>query len=242
MVENSTIVDMPLIDRRSTQLARLGGFQVQIGGGSSTAFATAGGRGGNANFYIDGGSVENVAMGVPTLYFDPPVDAVEEFNVASSNYEAELGRSGGGVFRMTTKSGTNEFHGSAYEFFRNNVLNANTYFAKSKPILRYNLFGGGVGGPIKRNKTHFFFNYEGKQQISATTQNLVIPTQAELSGNFTGSGVTVKNPSTGVAFANDTIPTSMLDPVGVKLWRSSIPRPTYPEAPRTSSPISRPRW
>jgi hypothetical protein len=162
VVENSTIVDMPLIDRRSTQLTRLNGFVVQIGGGSSTAFAVAGGRGGNANFYIDGGSVENVSMGTPTLYFDPPVDATQEFNVSVSNYAAELGRTGGGVFQMTTKSGTNEFHGSAYEFFRNNVLNANTFFAKSKPILRYNLFGGGLGGPVRKNKTHFFFNYEGK--------------------------------------------------------------------------------
>ncbi len=217
VVENSTIVDMPLIDRRSTQLTRLNGFVVQIGGGSSTTFAVAGGRGGNANFYIDGGSVENVSMGTPTLYFDPPVDAVVEFNVAVSSYAAELGRTGGGVFQMTTKSGTNEFHGSAYEFFRNDVLNANTFFAKTKPILRYNLFGGGVGGPIKKNKTHFFFNYEGKQQVSETTLNLVVPTQAQLSGNFAGTGIVIKNPATGVPFANDVIPSSLLDPVGVKL-------------------------
>ena len=217
VVENATIVDMPLIDRRSTQLTRLNGFVVQVGGGSSTAFAIAGGRGGNANYYIDGGSVENVAMGTPTLYFDPPVDATQEFNVSVSNYAAELGRTGGGVFQMTTKSGTNEFHGSAYEFFRNDVLNANTFFSKSKPILRYNLFGGGVGGPIKKNKTHFFFNYEGKQQISATTQNLVVPTPAELSGDFSAAGVVVKNPATGTPFPNDAIPASLLDPVGVKL-------------------------
>jgi hypothetical protein len=217
VVENSTIVDMPLIDRRSTQLTRQNGFIVQVGGGSSTSFAVAGGRGGNANFYIDGGSVENVAMGTPTLYFDPPVDAVVEFNVAVSNYAAELGRTGGGVFQYTTKSGTNAFHGSAYEFFRNNVLNSNTYFATSKPILRYNLFGGGVGGPVKRNKTFFFFNYEGKQQVSETTVNLAVPTQAELAGNFAGTGITVKNPATGTPFANDQIPGSLIDPVGAKL-------------------------
>jgi hypothetical protein len=234
VVENATIVDMPLIDRRSTQLTRLNGFVVQIGGGSSTAFAVAGGRGGNADFYIDGGSVENVSMGTPTLYFDPPVDATQEFNVAVSNYAAELGRTGGGVFQMTTKSGTNDFHGSAYEFFRNNVLNANTFFAKAKPILRYNLFGGGVGGPIKKNKTHFFFNYEGKQQISESTVNLTVPTPAELSGNFVGSGVTVKNPTTGVAFPNNVIPPSILDPVGVKLG-SFYPAPNVPGATSTGT-------
>jgi hypothetical protein len=217
VVENATIVDMPLIDRRSTQLTRLNGFIVQIGGGSSTNFAVAGGRGGNANFYIDGGSVENVSMGTPTLYFDPPVDAVVEFNVAVSNYAAELGRTGGGVFQYTTKSGTNEFHGSAYEFFRNNVLNANTFFATAKPILRYNLFGGGVGGPIKKNKLFFFFNYEGKQQVSESTVNLVVPTPAEVSGNFAGTNIVVKNPATGIAFPNDIIPSSLIDPVGANL-------------------------
>jgi hypothetical protein len=217
VVENATIVDMPLIDRRSTQLTRLNGFIVQIGGGSSTSFAVAGGRGGNANFYIDGGSVENVSMGTPTLYFDPPVDAMQEFNVAVSSYAAELGRTGGGVFQMTTKSGTNDFHGSAYEFFRNDALNANTFFAKAKPTLRYNLFGGGIGGPIKKNKTHFFFNYEGKQQVSENTVNLVVPTPAELGGNFAGTGIVVKNPATGIAFPNDVIPANLLDPVGLKL-------------------------
>jgi hypothetical protein len=150
IVENATIVDMPLIDRRSTQLARLNGFVVQVGGGSSTSFAVAGGRGGNANFYVGGGSVENVAMGT-TLGFDPPVEAMQEFNVAVSNYAAELGRTGGGVFRMTTKSGTNDFHGAVYEYFRNDVLNANTYFSAHKPILRYNLFGGGLDTELDRS-------------------------------------------------------------------------------------------
>jgi hypothetical protein len=234
VVTNATIVDMPLIDRRSTQLARLNGFVVQVGGGSSTTFSIAGGRGGNANFYVDGGSVENVAMGTPTLQFDPPVEAMQEFNVAVSNYAAELGRTGGGVFRMTTKSGTNEFHGAAYEYFRNDAIDANTFFAKHKPILRYNLFGGGLGGPVKRNKSFFFFNYEGAREISATTLNLTVPTLEELSGNFTGTGMTVKNPATGVPFTNDIIPKSMLDPVGVKL-ASFYPAPNIPGATSTGT-------
>jgi hypothetical protein len=184
VVTNETITNMPLIDRRSTQLTRLNGFVVQVGGGSSSTFAIAGGRGGNANFYVDGGSVENVAMGVPTLYFDPPVEAMQEFNITMSTYAAELGRSGGGVFQMSTKSGTNDFHGSAYEYFRNDALNLNTYFAAAKPILRYNLYGASFGGPIRKNKTHFFFNYEGKQQITATTVNLQVLSCPELFGRW----------------------------------------------------------
>jgi outer membrane receptor protein involved in Fe transport len=226
VVASETITDMPLIDRRATQLARLDGFVVQVGGGSSTSFAIAGGRGGNANFYIDGGAVENVAMGVPTLYFDPPVEAMQEFNVAMSNYAAELGRTGGGVFQMTTKSGTNQLHVSAYEYFRNNDLNLNTYFATSKPTLRYNLFGASIGGPIRKDKTFFFFNYEGKRQLTESTLNLLVPTPAELSGNFFADKFTVKNPATGVPFPNNIIPASLLDRVGLNLAQF-YPAPNY---------------
>ncbi len=113
VVDNRTIVDMPLIDRRAAQLARLSGFVVQNGNGSN--FTMAGGRGNNANWTIDGANAQNVLLGVQTLSFDPPIEALQEFNVSVSNYSAELGRSGGGVVQMTTKSGTNQFHGSAYE-------------------------------------------------------------------------------------------------------------------------------
>ncbi|MBV8844854.1 MAG: TonB-dependent receptor [Bryobacterales bacterium] len=226
VVTNDTIVNMPLIDRRSTQLTRLNGFVVQVGGGSSTAFAIAGGRGGNANFYVDGGSVENVAMGVPTLYFDPPVEAMQEFNVTMSTYAAELGRTGGGIFQMSTKSGTNQFHGSAYEYFRNDVLNLNTYFAASKPTLRYNLFGASFGGPIRKNKTHFFFNYEGKRQVTESTVNLLVPTPAELSGNFSSDKFVLKDPGTGLAFPGNIIPATRLDTVGLNLAKF-YPAPNY---------------
>lgn len=240
VVSNATIINMPLIDRRSTQLARLDGFVVQVGGGSSSNFAIAGGRGGNANFYIDGGAVENVAMGVPTLYFDPPVEAIQEFNVSLSNYAAELGRSGGGVFQMSTKSGTNQFHGSAYEYFRNDALNLNTYFATAKPILRYNLFGASLGGPIRRNKTQFFFNYEGKRQVTESTVNQLVPTPAELSGNFSADKFTVKDPITGTAFPNNIIPASRLDAVGRNLAQF-YPAPNFSGAGGTNFVANQPQ-
>ena len=216
VVTNETITDMPLIDRRSYQLTRLNGFIVQLNSGANATFAIAGGRGDNTNYYIDGGTVQNVGMGTPDLYFDPPVEAMQEFNVNESQYAAELGRSGGGVIQMTTKSGTNDFHGSAYEYFRNTDLDANTYFSKTLPILHYNLFGASIGGPIRKNKTWFFFNYEGRRQILATTQDLVVPTPAEIEGNFSGQK-TITNPFTGKPFPNNIIPASLLDPVGSKL-------------------------
>jgi len=215
-VENKTIIDMPLLDRRSSQLQRLSGFVVPNGTGSGATFAIAGGRGNNANYLIDGGEAQNLVLGVPTLMFDPPVESVQEFNVAISNYAAELGRTGGAVIQMTTKSGTNQFHGSLYEFFRNDALNTRSFFAKTVPELRYNLFGGSIGGPIIKNKTHFFFNYEGRRQNSATTGVYNVPTLAEETGDFAGDK-TVTNPYTGKPFAGNIVPATLLDPIGLKL-------------------------
>ncbi len=217
VVENKEIANMPLLDRRSSQLQRLSGFVVPNGSGSGATFAIAGGRGNNANYLIDGGTAQNLTLGVPTLSFDPPVESMQEFNVSISNYAAELGRTGGGVIQMTTKSGTNDYHGSAYEYFRNDVLNTRTFFAKTIPTLRYNLFGASVGGPIKRNKTQFFFNYEGRRQVASTTQVLNVPTLAEDAGNFSADKYVVKDPVTGQPFAGNIIPASRLDPVGSKL-------------------------
>jgi hypothetical protein len=230
VVENQTIVDMPLIDRRSAQLTRLSGFVVTNGAGASVTFAIAGGRGNNENYLVDGGTVENLTLGVPTLMFDPPVESMQEFNVAISNYSAELGRTGSAVVQMTTKSGTNEFHGSAYEYFRNNDLDARTFFAKTNPILRYNLFGASLGGPIKKNKTQFFFNYEGRRQIVATTQVVNVPTVAEDGGNFSADSYVVKDPTNGTPFPGNVIPSNRLDPVGSKL-AAFYPTPNVAGAP-----------
>ncbi|MDQ1468783.1 MAG: hypothetical protein QOJ99_263, partial [Bryobacterales bacterium] len=230
VVENKTIAAMPLLDRRSAQLTRLNGFVVQAGAGAGATFAIAGGRGNNANYLIDGGSAQNLSLGVATLQFDPPVEAMQEFNVAVSNYAAELGRTGGGVIQMTTKSGTNDFHGSAYEFFRNDALNTRTFFASAKPVLRYNLFGASLGGPIRRNRTQFFFNYEGKRQTTATTQILNVPTVAETSGDFSADAYRITDPLTKAPFANNVIPASRLDSVGAKL-AAFYPAPNVPGAP-----------
>jgi hypothetical protein len=224
VVQSESIENMPLIDRRAAQLQRLNGFVVQNNTGTSVTFAIAGGRSNNADYTIDGGTVQNLLIGVPTLVFDPPAESVQEFNVALSNYSAELGRSGGGVVQMTTKSGTNSFHGSAYEYLRNTALQEQPEFTKVNPVLHYNLFGASLGGPIKKNRTQFFFNYEGLRKRLGTPQSLTVPNAQELTGNFngiidpkTGVQVVVKDPTTGVAFANNQIPSGALDAVGSKL-------------------------
>ena len=224
VVENASITNLPLVDRRSAQLQRLNGFVVQTNAGSSASFAVAGGRANNGDYLIDGGSAQNLLIGVPILIFDPPVESVQEFNVAMSNYSAELGRSGGAVVQMTTKSGTNSFHGSAYEYFRNTVLQQQPEFAKTNPALHYNLFGASIGGPIKKDKTQFFFNYEGRRTIVGTPVSLTVPNSQILGGNFNGivdpatqAQVVIKDPTTGLPFANNQIPLGSLDHVGTQL-------------------------
>ncbi|MBM3767107.1 MAG: TonB-dependent receptor [Acidobacteria bacterium] len=217
VVENRTIVNMPLINRRAAQLARLTGFVVQVGTGSN--FAMGGGRGNNTNWRIDGGNVQNVLVGDQGLNFDPPIESLQEFSVSISNYSAELGRTGGGVVQMTTKSGTNQFHGSAYEYLRNDAFDARTFFAAAKTPLRYNLFGASFSGPIRKDKTHFFFNYEGRRTKSGSTFIHNVPTPAEKTGDFSANPIAIRDPeATGrPPFPGNRIPASRLDPIGARI-------------------------
>jgi hypothetical protein len=232
VIENKTITNLPLLDRRAAQLQRTSGFVIGTGTGVNSTFAIAGGRGNNANYTIDGGTAVNLIQGVETLVFDLPIDALQEFNLSASNYSADLGQSGGGVVEMTTKSGTDKFHGSAYLYYRSNNLQAVPEFATHNPPLNYKLFGGSLGGPILRRKTHFFFTYEGKRQTATSSGLLSVPTAAERSGDFssvisaldpTGSlGLEVIDPNTGKQAVGDDgtlnkLPSSEIDPYGEAL-------------------------
>jgi hypothetical protein len=117
---------------------------------------------------------------------------------------------------MTTKSGTNQIHGSAYEYLRNNAFDARTFFAATQTPLRYNLFGASVGGPIRRDKTHFFFNYEGRRTISGSTFIHNVPTAAERAGDFSASRAVIRDPEAAgrPPFPGNRIPASRLDPIG----------------------------
>jgi len=213
VVENQTITNMPLLDRRSAQLQGLNGFVVQTGSGENVTFSTAGGRGDNANYLIDGGTAVNLLIGTPSLVIDPPVESLQEFTVAQSNFSAELGRTGGAVVQWTTKSGTNQFHGSGYEYYRESSLAAVPYFSTTNPPLHYNLFGASLGGPFRKDKTHFFFNYEGRREVTSVTETNQVPTVAEAGGNFSADP-TIYDPLTGQPFPGNVIPTNRFDPIG----------------------------
>ncbi|WP_089408940.1 TonB-dependent receptor [Granulicella rosea] len=231
VIENKTIVNLPLLDRRATQLQRLNGFVIGMGTGSGSSFAIAGGRGGNANYTVDGGTTQNLLQGVPTQMFDLPIDALQEFTLSVSDYTADQGRSSGGVIQMSTKTGSNNFHGSAYLYYRSDSLQAKPLFATANPPLSYKLFGGSIGGPIRRDKTFFFFTYEGRLQTSTTVLNLLVPTAAQRSGDFSALAVPIIDPNTGVQAQYNgvlnVLPPSELDPYGKQLV-SYYPQPNIP--------------
>jgi hypothetical protein len=243
VIRNETIANMPLVGRRAAQLARLNGFVVQVGTGSN--FTMAGGRGDNSNWTIDGGNAQNILLGVATLNFDPPIDSLEEFNVEISNYKAELGRTGGGNVQMTTKSGTNKFHGTAYWFLRNDALDARNFFSARKPVLRYNQPGASIGGPIRKDRTFFFFNYEALRIKRQNTIIASIPNPPELRGDFSGLTTVVREPRTQVPYPGNIIPQSQQDPVGRNL-AAFYPPPNVAGAPsrnnnyRVNQPVDNP--
>jgi Carboxypeptidase regulatory-like domain len=239
VIENKAIANYALPDRRAAQLQRLNGFVTSGNTGSSSYFDVAGGRGNNANYFIDGGTVTNLIQGVETLAFDLPVDSLQEFTLSVTDYGADLGQSGGGIVQMTTKSGTNQFHGSGYIFYRSNTLQAIPDFAAVSPLtgrqinppLNYKLYGGSIGGPVMKDKTHFFFTWEGLNEVANTLVNLSVPSAAERTGDFsaaiaaldpTGSkGLKVIDPNTGKqAIYNgrpNVLPPGELDPYGTAL-------------------------
>ncbi len=118
---------------------------------------------------------------------------------------------------MTTKSGTNELHGSLYEFLRNDKFDARNFFAASKPVLRYNQFGASLGGPIRKDKTFFFANYEGLLVRRQQTVVASVPTVAETQGDFSAWTAVVRDPLTNSPFPGNIIPSSRLDPVGASI-------------------------
>ncbi|MDQ6664300.1 MAG: hypothetical protein M3Z23_07890, partial [Acidobacteriota bacterium] len=199
--------------------------------GQKPNFSLAGGRTQSQMFWIDGGSGQNMRLGVGQINLDPPVDTVDEIKVLSNNYQAEYGGSAGGVIVETTKSGTNQWHGSAYEYLRNNAMDAPGFFAsvqngaKVAPELRYNVFGGTFGGPVRRDKTFFFFAYEGQQLRTGGVDTLTVPTALQRAGDFsqtfnqTGKQIPIYDPAARAPFTGNAIPSNRLDPVALNVLK-----------------------
>ena len=196
-VSERTVQDMPLNGRNALDLALLQPGVLPAdnpangsGGTGGLQYSVGGGRSDSNTFVLDGG-LNNDLLDNGVVY-NPNPDSIQEFRVLTSNFTAEYGRSAGGIITEVTKSGTNAFHGSAYDFLRNTALDANNFFSnlngQPRQVLHRNQYGGTVGGPILKNKLFFFLAYQ-KQQLSELQASAAatLPTPAELQGNFSGS-------------------------------------------------------
>jgi hypothetical protein len=253
LIESKTVQDLPLGDRRTLNIIKLTGAAVFVNydSGAKPNFSLAGGRTQSQMFWIDGGSGQNMRLGIGQVDIDPPVETVQEVKVLSNNYAAEYGGSAGGVIIATTKSGGNQFHGSLFEYLRNDALDAANFFApvvngeKQKAPLRYNVFGGTLGGPVwlpkkvfgpagydGHNKTFFFFAYEGTRRLEGLTRTMTVPTLLQRQGDFSetrndrGQVIPIFDPAERLVeggrtvrrqFDGNKIPAGRLDPVALRI-------------------------
>ena len=194
VINDRSIAQLPLNARNTYQfLALQPGVQSTVGAdlytGSSDAGSVSvnGGRGRANNFSVNGGDANDLFVNTPTI--DPSPDAVEEFRVLTNAFDAESGRNSGSVINVVTKSGGNNFHGNAYDFLRNKVLNSKGYFDPSRAKYVQNQFGATFGGPIRKNKTFFFASYEGDRiRKGESGGDVTVPTNAERGGDFSAGG------------------------------------------------------
>jgi Carboxypeptidase regulatory-like domain len=197
VINNRSVNELPLNTRDTYQFLQLQpGVQAQLGNGNGSLFygsqdtgsvSVNGGRTRANNFSVNGGDANDQFVNLPTV--QPSPDSVEEFRVITNTFDAEYGRNSGSVVNVITKSGTNNFHGDLFEYFRNTVLDAQGYFNTVKPQWNQNQFGGTIGGPIKKDSSFFFVSYEGRRiRQGAPGELLNVPTTAQRGGDFSGVG------------------------------------------------------
>lgn len=250
VIDNDQVTGLPLDGRNFLQLALLGPGATPAAPGSAGSvrgdftFNINGAREDANNYLLDG--VYNVDPKLNTFSVRPPVDAVREFEVLTSAYDASFGRSAGAQVNVVLKSGTNALHGSVYHFLRNQALDARNYFAPAgEPDPRYqrNQFGLALGGPIVRDRTFFFGDYEGTRLREGVTMLANVPTAQERAGNFAAGrlGRPVV-PGTSFPFPGDALPAPFINPIGLKI-AALYPLPNRNSATQNfvSSPVQRDR-
>jgi len=210
VVNERAVTNLPLASRDTYQLLQLQpGVQSPVGSdafyGSDRAGVVSvnGGRGRDNNFSVNGGDGNDLFANLPVV--QPSPDSIAEFRVLTNTFDAEYGRNSGAVVNVVTKSGTNNFHGNLYEFFRNQALNARGFFDTTKPDYLQNQFGATFGGPIRPDRTFFFVSYEGSRVRRGTPSDTVtLPTDAERMGEFSSGPIfagTLTNPTVAALLA-----------------------------------------
>ena len=251
VIESRTVVDQPLNGRNIYALVALTpGVIAQGGTGQPAAtsqiwannnYQIGGGFGNQSSTFLDGAPVNvNYANGTPLT---PTQDSIVEFRVETNNVGPQFGATGGGIITMVTRSGGDTFHGTAYEFLRNKVLDANTYFGNQAglavPAFTQNQYGVAVGGPVVKHRTFFFFSWENFALRQGNTLAMTVPTLAERAGDFSGlspiydpcsGNVNAQNtcastPAQRTQFAGNVIPAARLDPTAVAALSYDYPLP-----------------
>ena len=241
VISQQQMLSVPLNGRNYLAVANLTPGAVPSVGSKDSTFSAYGNTGLQNAFLLDGARNVSYLRGLDNFARDmvrPPLDTLTEFSVQTSNFSAEYGASAGAVVNAITKSGTNELHGSGYDFLRNDKLDASDFFALagSKPLLVQNQYGGSLGGPIKKDRAWIFGGYEQLHTRSEQTGVSAVPPAASRTGNFGATPIydpfsTVANPAgSGYVrsrFPNNTIPTSAINPITAQLL-NSYPEPNVP--------------
>jgi hypothetical protein len=239
VVSGREIVDLPLNGRNFTQLGLLQAGVAPLTAGVSTAggslrsghaYAVNGQRPESNVYVLDGARNVNRMDGGYAL--KPPVDAISEFRILTHSAPAEYGGASGGVTSVVTRSGGNELHGSAYEFLRNDRLDARNFFSDRVEPLKQNQFGATLGGPIVRNRAFFFAWYEGFRNRQGVTKTAAVPTEDQRRGDFSGQPAPLINYLTGQMVPGSRIPESLIHPVSRRILEF------YPAGNRTPSLFS----
>ena len=232
VVEDKAIQTLPLNGRNYIQLSILGaGATPSQRSNERNSFVANGQREIQNSYVLDGIDNKNKIVGFDSSDaqpIEPILDAIQEFKVQTATFSAEFGQAAGGVVNLSIRSGSDQFHGSGFEYLRNSWLDADPYFQPAltaKPQFIQNQYGATVGGPIIRNRTFFFFAWQSERISDASPQLAVVPVASQLAGNFTTAiydpASTAVNPNGSgyirTQFANNQIPTNRFDPVAAKL-------------------------
>jgi len=240
VVDNARVLDLPLNGRQATDLIMLMGASTNTldenvndiksskNYATSDSISVAGGQSSATSYRLDGGTHMDNFSNI-NLPFPFP-DAIQEFSVETSSLTAQSGLHPGAQVEVVTKSGTNQFHGDAFEFVRNGVFNARDFFAATQDTLKRNQFGGTIGGPIKKDKIFGFFGYQGTRIRTAPPSSITfVPTQAVLAGDWSqilsagcqssGMARTIVNPATGQPFANNFVDPSLYNAQALALLK-----------------------
>ncbi|HEX3743836.1 MAG TPA: carboxypeptidase regulatory-like domain-containing protein [Bryobacteraceae bacterium] len=229
VIDTTQVNALPVKDREVLELALLGVGVVNPPGGTrgdalqqtGQLINILGQRTGHNLFMVDGVSVTDEYFN--NVVLNPPPDAIREFNIEKTDYDAEFGGKSGGVINVVTQSGTNTFHGLAYDYLRNNVFDARNFFAPpGRPTpFRENQFGGALGGPVRKNQTFFFLNYGDQRIRDSVAQLFSVPTSGERAGMFS---TVITNPATQVPFPGNMI-NLPLNPVAAAIL-AKVPLPS----------------